>query len=260
MPINRFLKKAREIEQDLQSNKGKKPKIELRHDDGNWLVSYADMMTLLCVFFIMLFSMARLNAPEYERIRVEMAKQYNQDAEIPTDDMAKFVTQVLQEAGLEKKVMIESDPLGVSVIFHSTVFFDTLSSEVNETGHEILNKLIGAIAERQKHDSREYKVVVEGHTDSRPIVGGDFPSNWELSSARASRVLRMFLDAGFSPLKLLAIGYGDTRPKVANRTPTGDWNEEGLAKNRRVVIRILQPIVDSIPWEESPQPPANTAH
>ena len=96
-----------------------------------------------------------------------------------------------------------------------------------------------------------YKVVVEGHTDGRPVVSGPYPSNWELSAARASRVVRLFLDKGYSPKQMTAIGYADTYPEKAERAPAGSFVEESMAKNRRVVIRILQPKVDYIPLPDS---------
>ena len=114
------------------------------------------------------------------------------------------------------------------------------------------DKLIDSIAIRQKNTQKTYRIVIEGHTDSRPIVeGGLFPSNWELSGSRAARVVRMFLEKGFAPNRMVAIGYADTQPEVPSRTPNGEWDETALAKNRRVVLRILEPLVDSIPIAES---------
>src|SRR5690606_17816248 len=95
-----------------------------------------------------------------------------------------------------------------------------------------LDKLIQGIATHQAKENKSYRVVIEGHTDSRPITGGVYPSNWELSGARAARVVRLFLNHGFSADRLTAIGYADTHPEVPSRTPSGDWDSEALAKNR----------------------------
>ncbi len=223
------------------------------HDESNWLVSYADMMTLLCGFFIMMFSMAKLDEPEFEKVKESVAKHFGGDYKSPSKELAKFVTQIIQEAGLEGEVAVRSDPSGVSLTFNSTLFFDTLSAEVAPKGQEVLNKLIEAIAGRQDAELKKYNIVVEGHTDSRPVMSGSFPTNWELSGARASRVARFFMDKGFESDHLTAIGYADTRPVQASRTPAGALDEAAMTKNRRVVLRVLEPKVKSIPFPEPEQ-------
>jgi chemotaxis protein MotB len=210
----------------------------------------------------MLFSMAKMDEPKYEKLKESVSKQFGGKYEAPpspdavAETMAKFVTQVLQEAGVEKETTVKYDALGVSVAFQSTVFFDTLSAEVKSQGHTVLGKLIDSIAREQQKSNKAYKIVIEGHTDSRPVLGGPFPSNWELSGARASRVVRMFLERGFAAEKLTSIGYADTRPELPSRTPSGTWDEPALAKNRRVVLRILEPGVDSIPFPTGVAPGA----
>lgn len=256
MAVSKFLKEAEKLKElHTKKDHGEGSHGGGGHDDGegNWLISYADMMTLLCGFFIMLFSMAKLDEPKYESFKEEVSKQFGGQYVVPdSTKLAKVMSQVLHEMGIEKDVVIQSDPMGVAVIFQSTVFFETLSSEVKPQGKAILNKLIEGIATRQVKEGKQYKVVVEGHTDSRAIIGGTFPSNWELSGARAARVVRMFLEyGGFSPGNMAAIGYGDTRPQVESRSSTGEFIEEALAKNRRVVLRVMEPNVDSIPYPES---------
>ena len=221
-------------------------------DGEGWLVSYADMMTLLCGFFIMLFSMAKLDEPKYEKMKEAVAKEFGGEYKSPTKELARFVTEILQEAGVEKETQVKSDPGGVSVTFQSTLFFDTLSAEILQQGKSTIEKVIDALAQRQKMNNVVYKVVVEGHTDGRPVVSGPYPSNWELSSARASRVVRLFLEKGYSPKQMTAIGYADTYPEKSERTPAGAFVEEHMGKNRRVVIRILQPKVDYIPLPDAP--------
>jgi chemotaxis protein MotB len=218
------------------------------HDESNWLISYADMMTLLCAFFIMLFSMAKVNTSEFEEVKKQVAEQFGSKYESPTEDLGRFMTNVIQEAGVEKDATIVSDGVGVSVIFHSTLFFGSLSAEISKEGQQILSKIITSLSEKQKQNQKQYKIVVEGHTDSQPVLGGPFPSNWELSGARATRVVRLFVEQEFQPANLLAIGYADTQPAASSRNPDGTWNDVNLAKNRRVVLRVLLPEVDSIPW------------
>ena len=253
MSVRQFIKSARTAEVRFHrpgDETSECDKTEV-HDESNWLVSYADMMTLLCGFFIMLFSMAKLDEPQFEKVKEAVAHQFGGDYQTPNRELAKFVTQMVQEEGIDKDTVVKSDHLGVSIVFQSTLFFDTLSAEVKPEGKQVLHHLISAISNRQIMDLKSYKVVVEGHTDGRPITAGAFASNWELSGSRAARVVRMFIEQGFSPTHLASIGYADTHPEVTpSRRTDGTWDETGLAKNRRVVIRILDPRVDSIPFPE----------
>lgn len=229
-------------------------------DESNWLVSYADMMTLLCGFFIMMFSMATLDKPKYDSLRESIAKQFGGEFVSPTKELAKFATNIIQELGLEKEATIKTDDHGISVTFESTIFFETSSAELSGKGREVLDKLSTALAKREKDTAKVYPVVVEGHTDGRPIKSQSFASNWELSGNRATRVVRLFLDKGYPAERLTAIGYGATRPIVAtDRKPDGSWDEEALSKNRRVVIRVLEPQMDTIPMAESVKPVAPAA-
>lgn len=250
MPLKKFLKAAQDLKNKSQmgENSFKPP---ANHDESNWLVSYADMMTLLCGFFIMLFSMAKMDEPQYERVKEAMSKQFGGDYHSDAKEMAKFVTEVIQEAGVEAQTTVKSEGTGVTVAFQSTLFFDTLSADVKPAGFEILTKIAHDLFEREKLEGKQYQIVVEGHTDSRPITAGTFATNWELSAARATRVIRFFLDQHFPSDHLTAIGYGDTRPDVAARLPDGTLDDDLLSKNQRVVLRILSPNADSIPL---PQP------
>jgi chemotaxis protein MotB len=251
MAVIRKLERAHQ-QPDLPTPKAKKKGFAKEHDESNWLISYADMMTLLCVFYIMLFSMSKVNTPEFEKVKKEVAEHFGTRYESPTEDLGKFVSQIIQENGIAKDVTLTSDGVSVSLAFHSTLLFGSMSAEVSSEGRLILDRIILAILEKQKQLGKEYKFVVEGHTDHQPVLGGTFPSNWELSSARATRVIRMFIEEGFRPANLLAIGYADTQPVAESRNPDGSWNDEALAKNRRVVLRVLLPEVDSIPWSMKP--------
>ena len=252
MPIKKFLKSAQAIKDQAQVRRQDAPKAKAADDEGNWLVSYADMMTLLCGFFIMLFSMAKMDEPQFEKVKEAMSEQFGGEYKNPTKELAQVVTQAIQDAGIEAEAIVTRNHQGVSLSFESTVFFETLSADVKPQGRKVLDQLIAKIKEHQTQHSKQYKVVIEGHTDGRPVVAGVYPSNWELSGARASRVVRLFMDHSFSPDHLTAIGYADTHPKVPARTPSGAWDEEALAKNRRVVLRVLEPGVDAIPYPDAP--------
>ncbi len=215
--------------------------------EETWLISYADMMTLLCGFFIMMFSMAKINTPDFERVRESISKEMGAEFHDPKQEFGKFLTNILQEAGVEKDAVVISDPYGVHVTFNSTLLYDPVSSELRPQSKALLAKLIPVIERQQIKDKKFYRIAIEGHTDSKPLVGGLYSSNWELSAARAVKVMRMFLDAGFQSRQVTPIGYADTYLSAPARTATGAWDEEILAKNRRVVIRILDPKNDGIP-------------
>jgi chemotaxis protein MotB len=261
MPTKKFLKAAQELEAQAKLRPVEAPKPQASHDESNWLVSYADMMTLLCGFFVMLFSMANMDQQKYQKAAEAISQQFGGEYHAPADpvdETKKFVTQVLQEQGVDKETTVRTSPSGVALVFHSTLFFDTLSADIKPQGQEVMLKLIQSVKSMQDKSNKKYKIVVEGHTDNRPITAGPFPSNWELSGARASRVVRMFLENGFAADHLTAIGYGETRPEFPSRFPNGTWNEESLAKNRRVVLRILEPHIDSIPYPDTQT--ATSAH
>jgi chemotaxis protein MotB len=256
MPLSAKTLKA-EFEAALKRAKKTEERIlPPAEDESNWLVSYADMMTLLCGFFIMLFSMSKLDEPKYDNFKAEVSKQFGGKYESPPKELAKHLEQFTRNLQVTEGVEIKADPLGVSISFQSTVFFDTLSAEIREQGSEVLTTFIDGILNEQKNTSKQYRIVIEGHTDGRPITGGLYPSNWELSSARAARVARRFIDKGFKPEKLIAIGYADTHPKAMERTDIGSFDPKALIANRRVVLRVLEPTTDSIPMPTEAAIPA----
>ena len=258
MAVIRKLKNSdEEFQEPLKVHK--RTKFSREHDESNWLISYADMMTLLCVFYIMMFSMSKINNEKFEKVKQVVAQHFGTKYESPTEDLGKFVTQIVQENGVAKDVTITSDGVSVSLAFHSTLFFNSLSAEISDEGKLILDRIANGLYAQQQKLGKNYKLVVEGHTDSQPITGGPFPSNWELSSSRATRVIRLFIDDGFLPNNLLAIGYADTQPVAESRNPDGSWNTENLSKNRRVILRVLLPEVDTIPWNMKPATPAVNA-
>jgi len=117
----------------------------------------------------------------------------------------------------------------------SAAFFDSGSAVLSNSGKSILRD----VAANLKSDKfKDYRITVEGHTDDSPIHTAQFPSNWELSTARAAAVVHFFLDQGISAEKLRAAGYADTFPKAPNRDANGNPISANRAQNRRVVIKL----------------------
>jgi flagellar motor protein MotB len=132
----------------------------------------------------------------------------------------------------------EMSPIGDRITaweMSSAAFFDSGSATLRRDGEVILS---GVAAELKLEMFRDYRITVEGHTDDSPINTARFPSNWELSSARAAAVVRFFLEQGIPAGKLRAAGYADTFPKLPNRDANGSPILENQAQNRRVVIRL----------------------
>ncbi len=252
--------KALKAELEEAHKRAKKKEIPVSRaadDDSNWLVSYADMMTLLCGFFIMLFSMAKLDEAKYDSFKAEVSKHFGGRYESPPKELARYLEQFTRNLDVAQGVEIKADALGVSISFESTVFFETLSAEITEQGRKVLETFINGISDEQKLKSKLYRIVIEGHTDGRPVTAGLYPSNWELSSARSARVARLFIEKGYRPQNLVAVGYADTHPKVVERSPSGTWSGDALKANRRVVLRILEPGIELIPLPSEPAKPAH---
>jgi flagellar motor protein MotB len=117
----------------------------------------------------------------------------------------------------------------------SAAFFDSGSAQLSNAGKTILQEVaVNLLSPR----FRGYRITVEGHTDDTPINTAQFPSNWELSTARAAAVVRFFLDEPIPAQRLRADGYADTFPKAPNRDATGNAIPANQAQNRRVVIKL----------------------
>ncbi len=122
-----------------------------------------------------------------------------------------------------------------TVNMSSATFFPSGSATISAAGQAVL----ADVAERLKSDAlKDYLITVEGHTDDAPISTAQFPSNWELSTARASAVVHFFIDQGIPATRLRAAGYADTFPKLPNRDAQGHPIPENQAQNRRVVIKL----------------------
>ena len=120
-----------------------------------------------------------------------------------------------------------------TIAFDSTALFGRASATLNNSGKVILQEVVGNL---KSEDYRDYMVTIEGHTDDAPINSAQFPSNWELSTARAAAVVRFFVEQGVSAQRLRAAGYADTRPLQPNRDDAGIEILQNQARNRRVVI------------------------
>jgi chemotaxis protein MotB len=132
----------------------------------------------------------------------------------------------LSEEGLQEEVQLTLEKEGVSIQISTPMLFEPAEAELRAPSTQLLDRLSVAL---QKLDT---EIRVEGHTDNVPINSEQFPSNWELSSARATAVLKYLIDRGLPPERLAAVGYGEFRPIDTNET------EAGRHRNRRVEIFV----------------------
>ena len=203
--------------------------------EGNWLVSYADMMTLLFGFFVLICAFSTPNASKMEQVKKSAAKSMNGKYEEPYKELSADIKKVLKEGNLnENDVKIEETDAGVVLTSNGTLFFDSGSVSLKDKAQNLVERLSGVIAKRAK----DFHVIVEGHTDDSGVVSKIFPSNWELSAARASLVVRVLESKGFPHGQLRPVGLADTEPVAENRDKAGKPIALNQARNRRIVIRI----------------------
>ncbi len=188
-----------------------------------WIYSYADLVTLLMAFFVIII-MVKTSKPEtVQKIADSFAKATGQASTIPPG-MDRVITELSQILKNQAAVAVTKTTQGVSLSFMGGLFFETLSAELSQSGQEILRTLAPVIAKMP----RGYRVDVGGHSDNRPVTDDSmYPSNWELSAARAAAVVRFLVTTGVPAKRLRAIGYADTVPISSN-----------IDLNRRVVIKI----------------------
>ena len=237
---------------------GRRRRHEEHDNHERWLVSYADMVTLLMVFFIVLYASSQINVSKYRAIheaaadslgagprdtnQVVRATNRGGDApdgptvvkepgkettQNPDDRLLARLRHEVKKAGLENAVKVYRDPRGIVVYFTDRVLFHPGSADVLPAGASVLRRLSPILAQESR------PVVVEGHTDNQPISTPRYPSNWELSTARATQVLRNLLNGGVAPERVAASGYADTHPKASNATAAG------RRKNRRVEVVVV---------------------
>jgi chemotaxis protein MotB len=230
-----------------------------------WLVSYADFITLLFAFFVVMYALSSVNEGKYRVLSNSLLNAFShnppgpnsksvigQPTAIPTPvlppkprtsealrrererltNVARDILKVLAPLVDQGKVRVTQTARGVSVEINASVLFAPGEAKLSDDTSQALR----AVANVLKAD--DHAIQVEGHTDSVPIRNAIFPSNWELSAVRASSVVRLFIDSGIDETRLTAVGHGPTQPVGENTTA------EGRLRNRRVAVMILSNLPD----------------
>lgn len=207
-----------------------------------WLTTYADAVTLLMAFFVMIASFSKIDIPIYEKVKAgimnEIGKKGENDKEqTPTTQLKVDLKDVVYTMEADKAVAVGTDFRGIELELNSSAFFKPGSADLREEAVPILRNMAATLMAPRYE---KFAIDVEGHTDDDPISTAKFPSNWELSAGRASAVVRYFATQGIAADKMKASGYAETRPKVPNRTADGAPIPENQAANRRVVVHVYQ--------------------
>jgi len=226
------------------------------HDASHerWLITYADMITLLMAFFIMMYSMSRLDVAKFSAMAISVRSEFagtgiggggdmtllkeNVATEFGIVDGTRANLRQNVEKGLKKQLgaktfaelveVFEVDGNLVIRLVNDAVLFEPGRAHLTSRHKDVLRHIAAMLR------IMPYAARIEGHTDSVPIRTAEFPSNWELSTARATNVvLHMVRELGISPDKLSAVGYADTRPVAANTTAAK------RQRNRRIDIIVF---------------------
>ena len=221
-----------------------------------WMVTFSDAMTLLMVFFILLFSMSTVDEQKETELSgafnevfngggsnpiigegvgdntlmnsPNTAEQEQEEEEEQIGSLLEVLNGIINDKNLGDYIHVQKVERGVSVILVDSLLFESARADLKSESREILMEIATVLNEVDN------QIIIEGHTDNLPINTYMFASNWELSTARAVVVTRFLVEyAGVNPTRISAQGYGEYRPMVLNDTA------EGKAKNRRVNILIL---------------------
>lgn len=231
-----------------------------------WLVSYADFITLMFAFFVVMYAISSVNDGKYrvlsdtlveafktppksvqstptskplenqsspvkpgisKPIRLEPTVPPGQKSQLQLSQIANRIKQNLQPLVQKHIIKVSSNKLWVEVEINTSILFSSGSAVLEQDAYKPLKKLGGMLASLPNY------IDVEGYTDNMPINNAVYQSNWELSAARAASVVRLFIKNGVAPQHLSVIGYGQYRPIADNQTI------EGRRQNRRVRVVIL---------------------
>jgi chemotaxis protein MotB len=242
--------------------RGKKHEKEANNE--RWLVSYADFITLLFAVFVTLYAMSQTDKKKIEEVMESLRDSFGYSTASPATKPSVIeagtisiipslkklpqsprkvrikggekefkatkasIEAYLLKSAAQGKVSVALDQRGLVVSLKEAGFFDSGSATIKQKSYALLDDVVEAL------DNYANGIRVEGHTDTVPISSQEFPSNWELSTMRATNVLQYLIKQDkFDPSKVSAAGYGEYRPVSENSS------EEGRRKNRRVDIVLL---------------------
>ena len=221
--------------------KDMKKKVPERSDNPVWLTTFADVMSLMLTFFVMLFAATHLDKAKMEDTlgslrgalgmmdRTKPVIVSSPEIVRESEQIAEKIHYAVVSRGMGSEVQVKLVKGGVRISLASPILFDLGKAGLRPQILPLLDE-ISAIIKPLPNE-----IIVEGHTDNLPIHTERFPSNWELSAARAINVVKYLEKKGVNRQLLSAVGYGEYRPLFPNNTP------QGRTRNRRVEIVIKIP-------------------
>ncbi|MCQ2965221.1 MAG: OmpA family protein [Alphaproteobacteria bacterium] len=213
---------------------GAPKKKEVNADD--WQGTYGDCVTLLLCFFVMLLAASKMDSVMFEQIRTGIARDLtNEKIDQPIQMLMADLQSDIQSMNLNNEALIGNDHMGIMLDLETDAFFDPGSAELKPDAIKIIKKMSATLREERYN---MFKFEVQGHTDDTNVISEKYPSNWELSSARASSVARALIENGITKTRLRAVGMADIQPKYPNRDADGMPIPHNQRRNRRVVLRM----------------------
>lgn len=202
-----------------------------------WLMTYADFITLMASFFILIISISEPKKEKMEKMVEGISSGFIQNViEKPFKTLYQDFQIIIEENAVELQVAASYTSDGVQLDIASSNLFAPGSADIRPDSVPMLKAMVQSIEQMKLKD---YLVEVEGHTDDTALPKGAlFATNWELSAARAARVVRFFIEQGISPNRLKVAAFADTHPKVPNLDAQGNPIAENREQNRRVMINI----------------------
>ena len=214
----------------------KKPPPPDEPPDESWMATFADAITLLMAFFVMLLTFADYDIPAFDEAAAAIAERVGgTPQETPAAMMSNEIEDAMFEMQADQAVKVERDGRGIVVDMGGSAFFQPGSAKLRQAAIPVLQKLTETI---NVPKFQCFNIEVLGHTDDVPIKSQMFPTNWELSAARAARIVRYFNTNNIDNNRMKASGYSDTKPKVPNLDQNGQPIMENRATNRRIEIKI----------------------
>jgi chemotaxis protein MotB len=250
---------------------GRRRHEEEEHENHErWLVSYADFITLLFAFFVVMYAISMVNEGKYKVLSDALVSAFNntpgetagahvainpipggklqlpvikppantkaeevkRQAKDKMRNMAAEIASALGPLVQSGQVRITEGALGITVEINASLLFAPGDARLSVEAVRALSAVALVLT------PTDFPIIVEGHTDNTPISTPQFPSNWELSGVRASSVVRLFIDKGVDARRFTVTGYADQRPVADNALI------EGRMRNRRVAITIESKVPD----------------
>jgi chemotaxis protein MotB len=211
-------------------------------EDDGWLITFADMAVLLMCFFVLMFAMSSPDKAQFDLIsKALMDEGFSSRQDVPTDDpyekLKSQLATALNAQGFGKDMVVDASHRSIEVELAAGAFFQSGTAKFSAKALPMLKVMSDQLMPLADKD---VVIEVDGHTDDAPVANEQFPSNWELSSARASNLVRYFITQGFPANKLRAVGLADTQPKAPNRDAKGNPIAVNQELNRRMVMKMLK--------------------